>query len=250
MAYIFQSWLTAQVLTSAAQSQVEVNIRDHVHGVSGVTSIPYRTLIPAANAYVRDEFIGGVYGKLNGRLTGELGWIPYDIYGVVVQLIPAIAGHPGIASIPTGANINNYNYLQLSSVQIIPADSFDTIFIFKVPSVTSVTFVMGLYGSNADGLYLEKLSTDSNWFAVSRVSSTQTRADMGVAAIDTWYKVRIRRVDGATIGYTINSGSEVTATTNIPTAGLHPYIYVVTTEAVNKYIHIDYFDMIFTGLSR
>lgn len=256
MAYIFQSWSTAQVLTSAAQSQVEVNIRDHVHGVAGVASIPYRTLIPGTNAYIRDEFIGGIYGRPASGLCGELGWQANETYGVV-GLTTKIAGHPGVLNLSSGASTNNYSSIQLTQINIDPADLFDAIFYFKVPSVTAVLFRFGIIDSNisagtpTDGIYFEKLSTDTTWFAVSRASSTETRTNSGVTvAIDTWYKLRIRRIDASTIGYTVNSGSEITITTNIPTAGLCVGIGVRTTEAVNKYIHIDYFDMIVTGLTR
>lgn len=48
MAYVFQSWTFQQVLTSVAQSQVEINIRDHVHGAAGVTG-SMRTITPEAD---------------------------------------------------------------------------------------------------------------------------------------------------------------------------------------------------------
>ena len=253
MAYIFQSWSTAQVLTSAAQSQVEVNIRDHVHGVSGVSSIPYRTLIPSANAYIREEFIGGVYGRLASGLVGELGWGANETYGAVNAI--KIAGHPGVVNISSGAASNNYCYIQLQSIEISPEDYIDAIYYFKVPSVTAVIFRIGFPDGNplapTNGFYLEKLSTDTTWFLVTRASATETRVNTSVTvAIDTWYKVNIRRIDGTTIGLSINGGTEFTSTTNIPTAGLCTAVVVRTTEAVNKYIHMDYFDMIVTGLSR
>jgi hypothetical protein len=37
MAYSFQTFTVGQVLTAAQTNQVEVNIRDHVHGVDGVS---------------------------------------------------------------------------------------------------------------------------------------------------------------------------------------------------------------------
>jgi len=39
MAYSFQTFSVGQVLTAAQMNQVEVNIRDHIHGVSGVSSV-------------------------------------------------------------------------------------------------------------------------------------------------------------------------------------------------------------------
>ena len=40
MAYSFQTFAFNQVLTSAEMNQVEINIRDHVHGQDGVVSVP------------------------------------------------------------------------------------------------------------------------------------------------------------------------------------------------------------------
>ena len=40
MAYSFQTFVFEQVFTSGQANQTEVNIRDHVHGVSGVSNIP------------------------------------------------------------------------------------------------------------------------------------------------------------------------------------------------------------------
>lgn len=37
MAYVFQTFVTSQVLTSTQMNQVESNIKDHVHGAAGVT---------------------------------------------------------------------------------------------------------------------------------------------------------------------------------------------------------------------
>lgn len=39
MAYSFQTFSVGQVLTAAQVNQIEVNVRDHVHGVGGVVSI-------------------------------------------------------------------------------------------------------------------------------------------------------------------------------------------------------------------
>ncbi len=61
---------------------------------------------------------------------------------------------------------------------------------------------------------------------------------------------RIRRVDASTVGFTVNDGTEVTATGNIPTATLSPFIAITNTTANAKSVDIDYFDLMVRGISR
>src|SRR5947209_6129671 len=49
MAYSFQTYSVGQVYTAAAANQTEVNIRDHVHGESGVGGTT-RTIFPGSHA--------------------------------------------------------------------------------------------------------------------------------------------------------------------------------------------------------
>jgi hypothetical protein len=43
MAYSFQTFAVNEILTSTKMNQIEVNVRDHVHGVSGVAALPQVT---------------------------------------------------------------------------------------------------------------------------------------------------------------------------------------------------------------
>lgn len=51
MAYSFQTFSVDQVLTAAHMNQVEVNIRDHIHGTAGVRAFVRGTELPAEIAY-------------------------------------------------------------------------------------------------------------------------------------------------------------------------------------------------------
>jgi len=62
MAYIFQSWTINQVLTAAAISQTEVNVRDHAHGLSGVSTpilLRNNTPVTVSNVSVETALISG-----------------------------------------------------------------------------------------------------------------------------------------------------------------------------------------------
>src|SRR3990172_1082360 len=49
MAYIFQTFTINQILTNSQMNQVEVNIRDHQHGISAGVSTTVGTLTPDAD---------------------------------------------------------------------------------------------------------------------------------------------------------------------------------------------------------
>src|SRR5438876_601020 len=71
MAYSFQTYTVGQVLGASNMNQEEINIRDHVHGASGVTAT-MRTLTPEAdNTYA----LG----------TTALGWSEIKRAGEVVD---------------------------------------------------------------------------------------------------------------------------------------------------------------------
>ena len=44
MSYVFQTFSVAQVLTAAQMNQVEVSIRDHIHGARAVVKVPHAGL--------------------------------------------------------------------------------------------------------------------------------------------------------------------------------------------------------------
>ena len=68
MAYSFQTFSAAQVLTAAQMNQVEVNVRDHVHGVAGVEDAGHSFTNPTiAGATISGTFAGAA--TFSGALT-------------------------------------------------------------------------------------------------------------------------------------------------------------------------------------
>jgi len=85
---------------------------------------------------------------------------------------------------------------------------------------------------------------------VTRAASAQTRTDTGIAVDTSFHRFRIRRVDGSTIGFTLDAAAEVTHTANIPTVGLVSGQVIRNSAAAAKTYDIDYYDLLITGLSR
>lgn len=71
-------------------------------------------------------------------------------------------------------------------------------------------------GVTMDGMSLEKLAADTNYFVVARASGVETRTDTGVAFnATTWIKLRIRMISSTSVGFTLNGGTEIVISTNV-----------------------------------
>lgn len=71
MAYVFQTFTVGQVLTAAQMNQVEVNVRDHVHGQNGVSAVN----LPAAR--MRSNVSCGL--GFTAPASWFLAWLVSDI---------------------------------------------------------------------------------------------------------------------------------------------------------------------------
>jgi hypothetical protein len=221
---------------------------------------------PVATYTEWDDFYIGYQG--GGGSNGlKLGWQNGNFSGSGGSITPD-TNHPGLFALNCGGNLTCRWFLNpfagnISSNQTFHPDyTFETTLIFRPTSsntTTGVDYRFGLFSDitanpPADGIYLEKLSSDSNWFCVTRASSTQTRTDAGVAfAADTFFKLRVRRVDGTTMGCKVDSASEVTQTTNIPANGSNLYVgfqTITPNDGLNHFNHMDLFVYSVTGLTR
>lgn len=215
-----------------------------------------RPTAPLSNFYFRDDFLGGSYGG-----TATALWDCFNASGAPVT---GVANHPGImqvgnATINTVASLS-FDKWNNNTPQIVCSNAsqlFEINWVFKLTGVMSNTnFRCGLAYDNtaiapAHGIYVEKLAADTTFFGVTRAASTQSRtAAMATAVIGTWYLVRVRRIDATTVGFTVNGGTEVTATANIPTNAINPFIHIYSADANLKQIDVDYFDISITGLTR
>lgn len=204
--------------------------------------------------YAKDDFIGG---SASTGFIGELGWISAGT-GTVTR--PAgEAGHPGIVRLDSTATISTICAISPTgngTTTMLPAEMFDMTFIVRLNTNDADTLVrLGLAAASnsnpsANGIWVEKDNADTSWAGITRASSVETQSANLVAVGTGWVKFRIRRVNPTTIGFTVDDGTEVTQTTNIPTTALHPFLQIRNNAAAAKTIDMDFWDIHVTGLSR
>jgi hypothetical protein len=237
---------TATTRSLAAGDGIAISNTD---GVSGNPSIGLATL--NTEAHVRDDFMGGT-GQ-SGTGAGQLGWTTAN-GNVAAQ--DGELGRPGIMRMSTTATISTHCVMSLKAVMVFdPDDTFSETFWFRPNhddgnTQIRVGLAVSAVNPSTSGIYLEKLVGDTNWFFVTRAGGTETRTATGVDVPTTWTRVTIRRVNGTTVGVTIDGGSEVTATANITGATVYPFFSVFNDAASAKTLDVDAFELRITGLNR
>jgi hypothetical protein len=205
----------------------------------------------ASTSLVSDEFYGGTASN-----PGSLGW---SVASGTVTFLASTADHPGIIRKSTGTTSGTMANLFMpatNGLALLPSVLFDTTWITRLNTNDTDTLQrLGLSSGVAtnpasDGIWIEKLEADTSWFGVCRSGSTQTRTAALLACDTSFHRWRIRRVDASTIGFTVDGGTEVTVTTNIPTAVLDFFFAIRNNVASDKNHDIDYFDCLIAGLNR
>ena len=214
-----------------------------------------------------DWVLGGAVCTTAGRTCGEGGhwWLSTGTTGTMAQTANEL-NHPGLRTIRSGATTNNAVELQWTAAfgSMAWSNIFDAIYVVRPENSDTDTLhrfgLMNDAGTNppTDGIYMEKLAADTNWFLVCRAASTETRVDTAIAHATTYMTVRFRRVDATTIARSFCSGdgctlgAEVNVTTNCPTAATEARagFYVRTAANAAKGLVIDYSDLLITGIVR
>lgn len=200
--------------------------------------------------------------------TGMVGKLPWSLTGGTITpsgiFVAPVAGRVGVFRRDTGSTINTLarlsSTIHTASFWFHSDDLFDLTWIVRI-NQTDADFTARIgcdvasFASNPDanGIYFERIggaSPDANWYGVTRASSSQTRVDTGSAISTNWTTFRIRRTDASTIAFSINGGTEVTSTTNIPSTGMGPGLQLINLVGSSKTCDVDYFSMLITGLSR
>ena len=208
---------------------------------------PYRSSI-----FIQEDFISG--NNINGTV-GQLGWI---VNGGTTTLIASIAGRPGLVRKDTSAVSGTIAQFTLysSSLAVDPASSHSVTWVSRLNTNDANTTIR-LGAGNAltvnppgDGIYIEKLDADTNFFCITRAGGVQTRTDSGVAVNTSFNTVSYTR-NSSGVQFRINNANVCSLiTTNIPTTFINPGMHIVNSAAANKNIDIDYFELVITGLTR
>lgn len=196
-----------------------------------------------------DDFL---FGSTESGEMGELGW---GFTNGTWAITAAVANHPGIAqrtsTAVAGTVASTFTGGGGGTVSLLGSQIDEQNWVILL--LTTSTDCDYRFGFFADvtanppthGAYFEKLSTDTNWFGVNRLSAAQTRADMSVAAAAaTWFSLKIRRVDATTMAYSIGDGEEVTIATHSPNGvSLAFGFQIIPTTANARSVNVDAFSM-------
>lgn len=242
-------------------------------GQTGITVVRPGGVVTALPGWPsRDYFksedwcIGGAVpsSSLN-RPAGELCWWGEGLAGGYAAGTDQEAGHPGVRRLSvTGVGAQGGAEATASSGTLTRSDKFDSIWVVKPVVLDSNSRVR--FGFSADmgtdppqrGFYFEKLNADTNFFAVTRESGTQTRVDTGVlAATSQWLYARLAWVSATQLGWALVAApaglsSLSVINTNLPQAlkEFRPGIRLWSNSALEKAILWDYFDLVVRDLGR
>lgn len=237
------------VVTDVAGSMTQVSIED-----------------PISTFYLKDNFGCGNYSS--GSI-GCLGWFLNNA-GFAAQPANSIAGSPGLLTLTTSGTANSV----VSISPVSSAHGFNATEAFQIR--TKIASVGGTAPTNnvririglsdaatgtidppANGMYLEKLEGDANWFCVVENAGSATRVDTGVAYVATGTAIQIRRIDSTHIGCKVAaslgglaSATEVSNAGAEPSGDTVPFIMVKNTAAETKLLNLNFWDFLITGLSR
>ena len=205
---------------------------------------PRRTQI-----FLQDDFLTGT------ATSGSIGTLGWSSSGTITSLV-STTNQPGKYRIDTSSVSGTHARINGLTSALIDPSLYTSLFwraiITQVDANTQVR-IGAANGVSAvtpnDGIYFEKLDADSNWFCVTRASSSQTRTDTGVAvdtSIHNFWWVR----GTSSVTFYIDGIPKATHTATIPTIFIGPFLYIINSAAASKTMDVDYFSLIQTGLVR
>lgn len=173
-----------------------------------------------APVILKDDF---TFASTESGEIGELGW---SFTNGTANLIAPEANHPGIVrrtSSAVAAAVASAYPGGGGTAVVVRWDQIDDQTWIVRPATTDADYDVrvGLFtdataNPPTGGVYIERLAADTNWYGVTRSGGTQTRSASLAAFAASWIKLRIRRIDATTVGFSVNGGAEVTQTSNIP----------------------------------
>lgn len=209
-----------------------------------------------APTILRDEF------TVASTETGEIGEMGWSFTAGTWNLIPPEANHPGICrrtSTAVSGTVASSYMGGGGTATILRWDQTEEQTWIIRPLTTDAdydvrlgVFSDGTANPPANGVYFERLAADTSWFGVTRNSSTQTRSSALAAFAGDWFKLRIRRIDASTVGFTVNGGTEVTQTSNVfgGTTALVICLQIIPTSTNARSVDVDAFCHVIPAMTR
>lgn len=204
-----------------------------------------------------DDFAKGTFSSNN---IGDMRWTLTNGTGASGAMIASTAGRPGLFQFGSGTTTTVINAPGLAGSLLYSSDTFDITLIFKLDhNDANTTFRAGLNctgtynsGNPNSGIYIEKEDADTSFYGVTFNGAGNESRTAALGSTDTSYhRFRIRRVDGSTVGFTMDASAEVTATTNIPTAACNMIFSISNSSGSgNKQFTADYVSIGLSGLTR
>jgi hypothetical protein len=200
--------------------------------------------------YIKDDFLAGA------TATSELQW---QNFGGTITRPAGLADHPGILNYDTTASSGTLAGMSLGqngAGVFLASEMFDMTWIVRLNTNDANTTVRiglektGNSNPDANGVYIEKVTADTQWFGVTRSGGSQTRTAALANVSTNWVKFRIRRVDASTVGFSLDDGTETTATLTIPTTVVQPILFITNATAASKTIDLDFFELSVDNISR
>lgn len=208
---------------------------------------PFQSMIE-----LQDDFIGG------NTTSGSIGVLGFSSGGTLGAAVSSTANRLGLILLDTSAvpaTQARINFGQ-NSVVFDPAIPHSVKWILKLDTNDANTLIR--FGASnpvqnnppTNGIYIEKLDADTNWFCVTRSGGVQTRTDSTVA-IDTNYHTFTYTRTSTGVVFSIDNTSVCgTHTTNIPTTFIDPVVFILNSAAASKTTTIDYFQIRIYGIVR
>lgn len=200
---------------------------------------------------IQEDFLSGV------STTGQIGSVGFNATNGTVNTFPASEdNHPGIYQRGTGGTINTVASLHLSSATpllasmqhaitwIVRPNNIDADSTYRAGAMISVAT-----NPPTNGIYFERLGSDTNWFAVTRSGGVETRTDLGISASANFIRLFYNR-DATSVKFYVDGTLLATHTSNIPTVAFGPATQVVNLAAASKTLDHDYFDFSISEISR
>jgi hypothetical protein len=193
--------------------------------------------------------------------TGEIGQ-GWNITNGSVLAQACEQSHPGCIDRRTGTTANQVALMvggAASGTAVLRFDEFDDLVVIWRLPFTNADFILRA-GLMADfgtltpthGVYVERLAADTSYYGVSRNNSVETRTAALKAQGTVWNKTRIRRISATQVGFTMDGGSEVTLSTNIPDAAdtLNFGVQLTPTTTTARDVILDWFALKTVAITR